>query len=110
MSETSTEQGPPLAVPATQSDPPGKPVTDVVAWIMVAAPLPAPFIDFALLRGFGIEPSSRLVPLAYMLFYLVFGLTDANRMRPAVAMSAASICGLGPSFSRRSISSSGRAR
>jgi len=46
----------------------------------VAAPLLAPFIDLALLRGFGVEPSSRLVPLAYMLFYLVLGLTDANRI------------------------------
>jgi len=80
MSETSTEQGPPLAAPATPSDPPGKPLTDVVAWIMVAAPLLAPFIDLAVLRAFGVEPSSRLVPLAYMLFYLVLGLLDASQV------------------------------
>jgi hypothetical protein len=80
MSETSTEQGPPLAASGPQAHPPGRPVTDVIAWIMVAAPLLAPFIDLALLRAFGTEPNSRLVPLAYLLFYLVLGLTDANRI------------------------------
>jgi hypothetical protein len=78
MSEALIKQGPPMAASSNQPPPPEKPVSNVLAWIMVAAPLLGVPVDVGMMQVFGIQPNVYLVNIVYVLVNMAIAITDAN--------------------------------